>query len=52
VTLTVSTLEQWLGVPMEAAERILKRLASSGLVSEVERGVWARASVGAGPSWY
>ena len=52
VTLTVSTLQQWLGVPMEAAERILKRLASSGLVSEVERGVWARASLGAGPSWY
>jgi len=52
VTLTVSTLQQWLGVPMEAADRILKRLASSGLVSEVERGVWARASVGAGPSWY
>jgi len=52
VTLTVNTLQQWLGVPMEAADRILKRLASSGLVSEVERGVWARASLGAGPSWY
>lgn len=52
VTLTVKTLQQWLGVPMEAAERILERLASSGLVSEVQRGVWARGSLGAGPSWY
>lgn len=52
VTLTVNTLQQWLGVPMEAAERILERLASSGLVSEVQRGVWARGSLGAGPSWY
>jgi hypothetical protein len=40
VTLTVLTLQQWLGVPMEAAERILNRLASSGLVREVQRGVW------------
>ena len=52
VTLTVNTLQQWLGVPMEAAERILERLASSGLVTEVQRGVWARGSLGAGPSWY
>jgi ribosomal protein S25 len=52
VTLTVATLQQWLGVPMEAAERILDRLASSGLVREVQRGVWARGSLGAGPSWY
>ena len=46
VTLTVSTLEAWLGVPMDAAQRILERLASSGLVREVQRGVWARAA------WY
>ena len=52
VTLSVSTLQQWLGVPREAAERILDRLASSGLVREVQRGVWARGSLGAGPSWY
>jgi CRP-like cAMP-binding protein len=52
VTLTISTLQQWLGVPIEAAERILERLTSSGLVREVERGVWARGSLGAGPSWY
>ena len=44
VTLTVSTLQTWLGVPMDAAQRILQRLAASGLVREVERGVWARDS--------
>ena len=44
VTLTVSTLQQWLGVPLDAAQRILDQLASSGLVSEVEKGVWARGS--------
>jgi CRP-like cAMP-binding protein len=44
VTLTVSTMQAWLGVPVEAAERILQRLAASGLVREVQRGVWARDS--------
>ena len=44
VTLTVNTLQQWLGVPIEAAERILGRLSSSGLVREVQKGVWARGS--------
>ena len=52
VTLTVRTLQQWLGVPADAANRILDRLASSGLVKEVQRGVWARGSVGTGPEWY
>jgi ribosomal protein S25 len=52
VTLTVTTLQQWLGVPFDAAERILKRLAASGLVTEVQRGVWARGTLGTGPSWY
>jgi DNA-binding GntR family transcriptional regulator len=53
VTLTVSTLQEWLGVPVEAAQRIMQRLASSGLVREVQRGVWARASwPGAQRDWY
>ena len=53
VTLTVSTLQQWLGVPLDAAQRILDRLASSGLVSEVRKGVWARGSwPGAQREWY
>jgi hypothetical protein len=53
VTLSVSTLQQWLDVPTEAAERILDRLASSGLVREVQRGVWARGTwPGAQRDWY
>jgi hypothetical protein len=53
VTLTVSTLETWLGIPFDAAQRILDRLASSGLVREVHKGVWARGSwPGAQREWY
>lgn len=53
VTLTVHTLQSWLGVPLDAAQRILDRLASSGLVREIQRGVWARASwPGAQREWY
>jgi len=53
VTLTVNTLQTWLDVPLEAAQRILQRLASSGLVREVQRGVWARGSwPGAQREWY
>ena len=53
VTLSVQTLQTWLGVPMEAAQRILQRLASSGLVREVQRGVWARGTwPGAQREWY
>lgn len=53
VTLTVNTLQTWLDVPLEAAQRILLRLASSGLVREVQRGVWARGTwPGAQQEWY
>ena len=53
VTLTVNTLQTWLGVPMEAAQRILDRLASSGLVREVQKGVWARGTwPGTQREWY
>ena len=53
VTLSVNTLQTWLGVPMEAAQRILNRLASSGLVQEVQRGIWARGTwPGAQREWY
>ena len=53
VTLTVDTLQEWLGIPMDAAQRILHRLASSGLVREVQKGVWARGSwPGAQRDWY
>jgi hypothetical protein len=53
VTLTVDTLQSWLDIPMEAAQRILDRLASSGLVREVQKGVWARGTwPGAQRDWY
>jgi len=53
VSLTVNSLQAWLGVPFEAAQRILARLASSGLVREVQRGVWARGTwPGAQREWY
>ena len=52
VTLTVKTMQQWLDVPMEAAARILDRLASSGLVKEVQTGTWVRGSLASGPDWY
>jgi hypothetical protein len=53
VTLTVNTLQTWLGVPIDAAQRILDRLSSSGLVREVQKGVWARGSwPGAQREWY
>jgi hypothetical protein len=53
VTLSVNTLQTWLGVPIDAAQRILDRLASSGLVREVQKGVWARGSwPGAQREWY
>jgi ribosomal protein S25 len=53
VTLTVDTLQSWLGIPMDAAQRILQRLASSGLVREVQKGVWARGTwPGTQRDWY
>jgi hypothetical protein len=51
VTITVHTLQQWLGVPSDAARRIVERLIASGLLKEVQKGVWARAALGS-PSWY
>jgi CRP-like cAMP-binding protein len=53
VTLTAETLQRWLNIPREGAERILERLASSGLVREVQKGVWARGTwPGTQRDWY
>ncbi len=53
VTLSVNTLQTWLDLPIDAAQRILQRLASSGIVREVQKGVWARGSwPGAQREWY
>jgi hypothetical protein len=40
LTLSVETLQAWLNVPVDAAERILTNLVSAGLVREVGSGVW------------
>jgi hypothetical protein len=40
LTLNVETLQAWLNVPVDAAERILTNLVSAGLVREVRSGVW------------
>jgi hypothetical protein len=45
VTFTVGTLREWLDVPADAAERILARLGASGVMREVQTGVWVRGSV-------
>jgi hypothetical protein len=52
VTLTVETLEMWVNVPSDAARRILARLAASGIVREIKKGVFVRApGLGAAPLW-
>jgi hypothetical protein len=43
---TLESLQNWLHVPGAVAERILHRLVSSGLLREVQAGVWARAPQG------
>ncbi len=41
VEVTTNRLSQTLSVPIAAAERILQRLVSGGILLEVRRGVWA-----------
>jgi DNA-binding IscR family transcriptional regulator len=49
---SVTTLQQWLHVPGDAAERILQRLVDSGLMREVRGGVWVRGTIpGAQREW-
>jgi hypothetical protein len=43
VTLRVETLGAWLNVQLDAAERILSRMVSAGLLREVQRGVFVGA---------
>lgn len=40
----VETIQTWLNVPAEAAERILRKLTASGLFRAVDNGMWVRAS--------
>ena len=41
--ITSESLEHWLHVPGAVAERILARLASAGLIREIEAGIWSRS---------
>lgn len=41
-TITLDALEHQLGVGREVAQRILRRLVSSGVLQEVREGLWAR----------
>ena len=51
LTLSVETLQAWLNVPVDAAQRILTNLVSAGLLREVGRGVWVPGPLpGAQPS--
>jgi DNA-binding IscR family transcriptional regulator len=53
LTLSVETLQAWLNVPVDAAERILTNLVSAGLVREVRSGVWVPSPLpGAQPAFY
>ena len=53
LTLSVETLQVWLNVPVDAAERILTNLVSAGLVREVRSGVWVPGPLpGAQPAFY
>jgi hypothetical protein len=40
---TRESLQHWLHISGGVADRILTRLVSSGLLREIEAGVWARA---------
>ena len=45
ITLTLATLQTWLDVRLDAAERILSRLASSGVLREVNKGMFVPGRV-------
>jgi ribosomal protein S25 len=44
VTLTPEILRHRLGIPLAAAQRILERLEASGIVRQVQDGVWQRGA--------
>ncbi len=45
VTLRVETFGAWLNVQLDAAQRILSRMVSAGLLREAERGVFVGAAI-------
>ena len=53
LTLSVETLQAWLNVPVDAAERILANLVSAGLLREIGSRVWVPGPIpGAQPASY
>ena len=44
VTLRVETLGAWLNVQLDAAQRILTRMVSAGLLRELQRGLFVARS--------
>ena len=44
-TVTIETLQLSLNVPTEAARRIIASLVSSGLLREVQPGLWTRGAL-------
>lgn len=52
ITLTVETLQAWANLRRDAAQRILMRLAASGLMREIKTGVFVPGTLpGALPAW-
>ena len=45
-TVTLQRLHESLGVPIEAAARIVENLVKAGLLREVREGVWSRVADG------
>jgi hypothetical protein len=43
---TRESLQNWLQIPCTVADRIIGRLVSSGILTEIRHGVWARVPQG------
>ena len=50
IMLSVDTLQQWLQLPGDVAERILRRLIDAGVLREVNRGVWVPSPMAGAPA--
>lgn len=45
--LTVPLVQEWFGIPADAAKRLLARISAAGLMRQVN-GVWIRVPIAAG----
>jgi hypothetical protein len=46
---TTGRVEELLGVPLDAAQRIIERLVASGVLCQTSHGVWIHATRGPSP---